>query len=285
MADEGTATFVYEWDRTQKPRGKLVLALLSILLVLSLAGSSAARMGMLDFLPLTDGERQLSDWLVASATGTLLYLMLEAARAYRLGPTVPKRLMEPPVDAPRKVKDRFDEGRKAQEQADFVGWSPWYFLNCIRGPIIAIVVMLALTNVSFTSSLGGDSGAEGEVSTPQETEAPAPEAVSTLGVEAFETVAPTEVGPVQTTPTVESSEGAASEASSGSGVTEPVVLGVDLGNASPDVLLVVAFILGMFSRVGVAALETIGEKVFGPIWKKAFEDTPKQKKAAASGKE
>jgi hypothetical protein len=54
----------------------------------------------------------------------------------------------------------------------------------------------------------------------------------------------------------------------------PVTFEVDLSKASDEVLLVVAFILGMYSRVGVAALETIGSSVFQGIWKRAFPDDP-----------
>jgi hypothetical protein len=169
---------------------------------------------------------------------------------------VPAEVKPPGSAAKKAAKAEFDAGKKAQEDADFVGWTPWYVLNCIRGPIIAIVVMLALTNVSLATTFGAASGVPAEA---QAQEDPTPSETSIPGGELGEPVATAE-------PSTEKS----------------LSFEVDLSKASEEVLLVIAFILGMYSRVSVATLESIGERVFQGIWKKAFPDTPEKNEGKQS---
>ena len=272
----GAQTETLKFDRPKETRrAKVVIYSLSILVVTAVLLSIAARVGLLSFIHLAETNKQLLDWLLASATGTYLYLLMEAARAYSLIDNAP-----PEVEIPGKMvgqkKKKFELEKKAQEDAAFIASTPWYFLNCVRGPIIAIVVMLALTSVSFTSSFGARTGLLTEEPVPTEpVSAPTEEAEGSLEGLALETVVPGADGGEPGTDSAVVGVGEQlpetnEEAASGT----PVTFEVDLSKASDEVLLVVAFILGMYSRVGVAALETIGSSVFQGIWKRAFPDDP-----------
>jgi hypothetical protein len=52
------------------------------------------------------------------------------------------------------------------DEADFVAYRPWYRATAARGPIIALVILLALTNVSFQLALpaGEENAVSSEVS-------------------------------------------------------------------------------------------------------------------------
>jgi hypothetical protein len=154
-------------------------------------------------------------------------------------------------------------------------------MNIIRGPVIAMVVMVALTNVSLATSLVAQSDttttpasseAQLESSTPSESgeasenseQQPEPATSSDSG----ETLENSEAQPEPAT-SPESGETSESDETSTPPLEEqPLGIVVDMTKAPQEVLLVIAFILGWQSRLSVALLETIGERIFGKAWQK-----------------
>jgi len=264
------------YDRVKETRrAKAVIYSISGFLVGAILLSTAARLDLLTFLSLSDTNKQLFDWLVASATGTFLYLLMEAARAYRLIDNAPT-VVEVPPHLEGADKKKFEADKKAQEDASFLASTPWYFLNCVRGPIIAIVVMLALTSVSLSTSFGAGETGPSDVPAQEEAAPVVTEQASDAGEsEALETAVPTAAGDLEASETATmETETSTSKTSDDASSAAPVSFEVDLSKASEEILLVVAFILGMYSRVGVAALESIGSSLFQGIWKRAFPDDP-----------
>lgn len=78
-------------------------------------------------------------WALAGASGTLIYLLWEAARQYR------------------KI---FSTNKDSNEKVDFAGLWPWYLVAAIRGPIIVVVILFTLTSINFSSAFTDDNAGE-----------------------------------------------------------------------------------------------------------------------------
>lgn len=133
-------------------------------------------------------ERVWIEWLLVSLIGVSAYLLWNIAIWF-------------------KDKD-----------ADFLAFRPWYRSTAAKGPIIALVVLLALTNINF------------------------------------------QVGT------------SASQAGAGDSTFN---FGVNFGEASESVLLIVAFILGFYSRLAHDALGNIARFIFKDLYDKTYKQEQK----------
>ena len=179
-----------------------------IVLVLAFAAEVAMRV-FPDFLRDAAGQRQWLEWLLVSLIGVCTYLIWRIAYWYR------------------------------RPDAQFISYRHWYRATAAKGPIVALVILMALTNISFQAELPtGEEAAE--LPTGEEaTEAPA----------AFD-------------------------------------FGIDFGQADESVLLVVAFLLGFYSRLAHDLLEKIAAFIFPGAYKKAYEEPeepPKEEEGPAEG--
>lgn len=75
------------------------------------------------------------EWALAGASGTLIYLLWEAARQYRL---------------------LYSKINGDKEKVDFSALWPWYLVAAIRGPIIVVVILFTLTSTNFSTSFADD---------------------------------------------------------------------------------------------------------------------------------
>ena len=174
-----------------------------------------------DFLGGTPQRRWL-EWLLVSLVGVCAYLLGNVAFWYH------------------------------RPDAKFRAFTPWYRATAARGPIIALAILLALTNISFQAALpAGEEATEaaagaGTEEVAAEAEEPAPEAAVEEGQE--EVAAPASFS-----------------------------FGIDFGQASDEVLLVAAFLLGFFSRLQKELLTSIARFIFGDIYDKAYPEEKKQR--------
>ncbi len=246
----------YNHKEKQKERALQIIWTLLALLIINVALFILARLDLWFFKSVPDASQRLIEWVLASAGGTFIYLLMEAAPRYgsidRVFDSIPQM--------PNTTPEEKEALEKKISGVDYIGWTPWYGMNAIRGPIIAMVVMVALTNVSLVTSLASTTPMPDAsvASTP----APVEETPVPATVEATPAPTPT------TTPGAESASAGGTGASGGaSPEDQPLSLAVDLTKASQEVLLIIAFILGWQSRLSVALLETIGRRVFGEAWK------------------
>jgi hypothetical protein len=167
----------------------------NFLIVLGLAFVAEALLRIFPSFLADQTERQWLEWLLVSLVGVSAYLLWNVAIWY---------------------------ARPAR--ADFVKYRPWYRATAARGPVIALIIMMALTNINFNVSIpeSQDAGAE----------------------------------------TSEQAEGQVSTFD----------FGIDIGGASETVLLVVAFLLGFFSRLAKSVLEKIAEFIFGSVYRETYKD-------------
>ena len=119
--------------------------------------------------------------------------------------------------------------------ADFVAYRSWYRAAAARGPVIAFVVLIALTNIDFRLSLPAS-----QVSETEEARA-----------------------------TVETADQPTEEAST-------FDLGINFGEASENVLLVSAFILGFYSRLANDVLGRIARFIFKEIYDETYKQEMKK---------
>ena len=150
-------------------------------------------------------ERQWLEWLLVSLVGVSAYLLWNVAIWYQRPAT-----------------------------ADFKRFRPWYQATAARGPVIALVVMLALTHISFNVAVPESQGSQSE----QET--------SALG-------------------------GAAEPIGEEAPPASTFDFGVDFGQASEPVLLIAAFLLGFYSRLAKNVIEKIASFIFGNIFKETYK--------------
>jgi hypothetical protein len=103
--------------REQMRIGDQLLRNFLIVFVLTFAAEIALRAfpSFLETVP----ERQWLEWLLVSLLGVCAYLLWNIASWYR------------------------------KSAVDFKAFRPWYRATAARGPIIALVVLIALTNISF----------------------------------------------------------------------------------------------------------------------------------------
>lgn len=191
---------VKELPQNQKKVADTLLRNFLVVLVLAFVAEALLRV----FPSFLSGatERRWLEWLLVSLVGVSAYLLWNVAIWYQ-----------------RPAK------------ADFVKFRPWYRATAARGPVIALVVLLALTNISFQLAV--------------------PESQ----------VAPTEQeGTAQT----ETAEGADAQPST-------FDFGIDFGQASETVLLITAFLLGFYSRLAKSTLERIAEFIFGSIYRDTYK--------------
>jgi hypothetical protein len=141
-------------------------------------------------------ERQWIEWMLVSLMGVSAYLLWAIAFWYK------------------------------KESANFADYRPWYRATAARGPVIALVVLIALTNISFQVQI----------------------------------------------PSVEEGASTATTAAGGdqSDESAPLTFGIDFQNASETVLLVAAFIIGFFSRLAKALLESIARFIFGDLFDRTY---------------
>ena len=92
-----------------------------IVLVLAFVGEILLRLSPSILKDAT--ERVWLEWLLVSLIGVCAYLLWNAAIWHK------------------------------RSWADFVAYRPWYRATAARGPIIALVVLIALTNINFQVSL------------------------------------------------------------------------------------------------------------------------------------
>lgn len=264
-----------DYDRnSQKERAECIIWALSITLLIVIVVFT---------LTLKDGHAILG-WVLASIGGTIVYLLMQAATRYRKIDTVPECLLpvtDAVVDNGQKAKKKHKKAaeeqnkameekcktmeeqikaiKKEQDEADFIGWTPWYVMNVFRGPIFALLVMIALTNSSLQVGL-----LEPTNSTPT------PESTDSTS---YSTTATPTINNVNMK--VDASAVMTMDTPSPSPTPTPdqqyLSAEVDLKNAPADFLLVIAFLLGLQSRLPVSILETLGERVFGKIWEKMQE--------------
>lgn len=236
-------------QKKQMTYANVIITVLIVLLILNIPLFIFVRLDLWFFKSMSDANQRLLEWLLASTSGTFLYLLWEATTRYRLVPSVPETVQDVPANADDNQKKAIEEQKKAQLDADYIGWTPWYVLNAIRGPIIVMVVMLALTNVSLATSLVPQSSIPPTSSAPGEAQATATPAPSGEG----------EATPAAPAETAEE---------------QPLSIVVDMSKAPQEVLLIIAFILGMYNRLSVALLESIAERIFGQVWRKAYAEKP-----------
>lgn len=151
-------------------------------------------------------QRRWLEWLLVSLMGVCVYLVGNVAFWYH------------------------------RPEAKFMAFTPWYRATAARGPVIALAILLALTNISFTAAL--------------------PAGEETPDVAALEA-------------TVEEVQEEAAPA--------PFSFGIDFGQASDEVLLVTAFLLGFFSRLEKELLYSIARFIFGDIFDKAYPEEKTQR--------
>ena len=221
-----------DWHTNQKDRAKKIMWVLYFFLVIFaylLIDSARPEFGLFKYA-LAD-DLLWVQWLFAGFGGTLLYLIWESQRQYRV---IDK------VD-PLAAEKKGDEAIKKSEQVNFILYTPWYIAVAVRGPIIVMAVMFAVTNVTLAATLLPEQSAPAT-----EKVAPAPDE---------ETDVEESIG--QDSPAIE--------------------FGVDLSKSSQNVLVLSAFILGFFNRLPLAILEGVAKSLFKSAWVKVYgeaEDEP-----------
>jgi len=160
-------------------------------------------------------QRRWLEWLLVSLVGVCAYLLGNVAFWYH------------------------------RPEAKFRAFTPWYRATAARGPILALAILLALTNISFQAALPAGEEVTGAAAG-AETEEVAPEAAVEEGQE--DVAAPASFN-----------------------------FGIDFGQASDEVLLVAAFLLGFFSRLQKELLTSIARFIFGDIYDKAYPEEKKQR--------
>ena len=204
----------------EKKRADRLLRNLLIVLLVAVVAEILLRV-FPDFLG-GAAQRRWLEWLLVSLVGVCAYLLGNVAFWYH------------------------------RPEAKFRAFTPWYRATAARGPIIALAILLALTNISFQAALpageevtGAAAGA-GTEEVASGAEEPAPEAAVEEGQE--EVAAPASFN-----------------------------FGIDFGQASDEVLLVAAFLLGFFSRLQKELLTSIARFIFGDIYDKAYPEEKKQR--------
>jgi hypothetical protein len=157
--------------------------------------------GFLEGIP----ERDWIEWLLVSLMGVSAYLLFNIAIWYR------------------------------REDANFLAYRPWYRSTAAKGPIIALVVMIALTNISF------------QMATPNQ---------QALGVETSE----------------ETPDDTALEADVKQDADSIFNFGINFADADDNVLLITAFILGFYSRLANDVLAGIAKFLFKGIYEETYKD-------------
>jgi cell division protein FtsB len=131
------------------------------------------------------------------------------------------------------------------KEAEFRKYTPWYLTTVAKGPIVALVILLTLTNINFQAQLPAPQSspaAETEVETPPEEE------TDLFDVEEAEEV-------------TEETETTAGQ--------NPLSVGVDFSQAKEEVLLIAAFLLGFYNRLARDILDSIARAIFPKAWKEA----------------
>lgn len=124
MTDQTT---LKELPREEKKRAERLLRNFLIVFVLAIVAEVALRLTP-DILR-DMAERRWLEWMVVSLIGICTYLIWNISLWYR------------------------------RPEAQFIDYTPWYRATATRGPIIALVILLALTNISFQVDLPASEGA------------------------------------------------------------------------------------------------------------------------------
>lgn len=218
----------YDFGR-QRNRARWIFGLLLVVLAVGIYAYLAVRSDPLwwPFASIKNGgDVQRFQWLFASAVGTFLYLLWEAHQKYT-------------------------QIEKMPDKVDFLAYTPWYVVSAIRGPIVALVVMFALVNISLNGSLFA--GSQGVNST-------------TTG-----NASPTDGNISQEPAATPSGENRAA-----------LAIGIDLREADQDVLAVIAFLLGFFNRLPFHLLKQIARGIFRDAYSAAY---PQEKKKENEGED
>ncbi len=111
-------------------------------------------------------------WFFTGAIGTYVYLLWEAAQKFMyLVPDdsyLKRHLLEDENDEENNDNQTVNENQpppeegatvdptdseKWKHEANFISYTPWYLVNAIRGPLIAMVVMFLLINITFDTGI------------------------------------------------------------------------------------------------------------------------------------
>ncbi len=135
----------------QKRRAKYLLTILFIGLFLTVIGYLALHLRSatpetffpLKWLPSDVGsplwQDRALDWLIWGFAGTILFLIREVAHYY------PKIWVN---------------AQKGKFTASFIEYTPWYWLNLIKGPVITLVIMFFLNTAQLKLSGSTNSGGD-----------------------------------------------------------------------------------------------------------------------------
>ena len=270
---EGEPTGYYH--SAQKSRARRIINSLVVLLIISLylfLDLSLKNGAWPFYLFKSVGEDNIRwlGWLFASIAGTFLYLLMEAGKRFPLIDKTevffPKKLTGDPKDDEykdyeKKVKainkhieyeKKVKAIKKHIEKVDFLGNTVWYTTIAFRGPIITLVVLFALTNITISSALI----------------AATPSPTATVVEESLVAATPT---PSATSIEVTTEE---PETATENGETQvkPLGISIDMKNAQQELLIIIAFILGYYNRLPVEILEQIAKSIFRAAWENAKYD-------------
>jgi hypothetical protein len=207
-------------DQTERERADELLKNFLTVMILTIVIEAGVRI----FLSRTHraDEWRWLEWLLVSLIGVCAYLVWTIATWYH------------------------------RPDAQFQAYTPWYRATAIRGPIIALVILLALTNISFRV----------ELPAVQQGEVPS--------------VAATQEGESETAPPApqegesETAPPAIQEGESETAVPATFDFGIDFRRASDEILLVVAFLLGFYSRLAKSLLGRIAHFIFRGVYQETY---------------
>lgn len=216
-----------------------------------------------------DYEFQWLNWFLAGGVGTFVYLLWEVAKNFvHFGSN---------VEIGVSVTGEGAQNKKIPS-ANFIGQTPWYLVNAIRGPLITMAVMLLITNASFAATIEANldnvATNENQATLTQE---------GGVGVdgstESFSSSADQPGQGNVIVPTEPAVEGAPSDdrALQENLANDTTALGiaVDLKNADSIFLAIVAFMLGFYNRLPYHLFETFAKRIFHVAYAEAYEEQKK----------
>lgn len=215
-------------------------------------------------------------WLFAGLTGTALsQLWLAAVGFEKIKVTIP-RLRSNLTKLRRDIQQVenlelltqmetiFRDAAPIMEKDNFIEKTPTFLLNFLRGPIIVLVILFTLTHVSLAASLIPES--EEQTTTAEVSSSDTVDEAASTGEGDSET------GLDETTNSPSSTEITSDSAADLKGI--PLGIAIDLRSAHPDVIVILAFVLGYYQKLAITVLDNIARKIFGnKIWEQAYPDT------------
>lgn len=140
-------------EESQRKRANVLIVVLSLMLFAFLYLWIAINTEPLPWWPFNfiedfkEHDFQWLNWFIAGAVGTYVYLLWEVARNYvyfGIDATIRDSL-----DGSTQPKKAKSDAKQNSPDKNFIGQTPWYVVNAIRGPLITTVVMLLITNTSL----------------------------------------------------------------------------------------------------------------------------------------